>query len=70
MRRRWDVITAICLFFCFHIFPLLTQTSPYRVPDLITSTIDDQVRVVGNRHPLARPEYTQTRMGRAEEPIA
>ena len=56
--NRQRLVSPLCslfIFFGLQIFPLFGQT----IPDRITSTIDDQVRVrlVGNRHPLARPEY-------------
>ena len=54
-QRLASPLCSLVIFFCLQIFPLFSQT----IPDHITSTIDDQVRVtlVGNRHPLARPEY-------------
>ena len=45
----------LSIFFIFQIIPLFAQYTP----DRITSTIDDQVRVRlhGNVHPLAQPEF-------------
>ncbi len=57
MHRRRNVFPLCILSTAslFLAFPIYSQA----VPDLITSTIDDQVRVTlaGNRHPLARPEF-------------
>ena len=56
--NRQRLVSPLCIFvifFGFQLLPLFGQ----RIPDRITSTITDQVRVklTGNRHPLARPEY-------------
>jgi pseudomonalisin len=57
MNRQRSVLPlcTLSILFGLQIFPLFGQS----IPDRITSTIDDQVRVrlMGNVHPLARPEY-------------
>jgi len=54
-QRNVSPLCILSIFFSLQTFSLFAQT----VPDRITSTIDDQVRVtlVGNRHPLARAEF-------------
>ena len=54
-QRNVSPLCVLSILFSLQPFSLFAQT----IRDRITSTIDDRVRVtlVGNRHPLARPEF-------------